>query len=282
MPSNSSSNGSIKTTIQKFWLENSNARIPFGVGCAYLAEGYPDREQVKDRLRTLEMTYDLGFRYYDTARAYGASEWVVGEFVPTVPRESIFLATKFNLYKAKTVPAGIELAKQCLNESLVRLKTPWLDLYQVHDSTNMELLFPEGGVLDYLLEARRQGLIRNIGMAIREQRILEQAVRHPAFDTILTWGEFSPFNQDAADLIQRAAQRQMAVINGSPLFEARQRRLDFNDPRVLAAVLQYPVTNPGIDMTLTGPSNRKEIQATVNALHIAVDTGLWQEWSRPA
>jgi aryl-alcohol dehydrogenase-like predicted oxidoreductase len=133
-----------------------------------------------------------------------------------------------------------------------------------------------------LLDAKRQGLIRHIGMAIRERRILEQAVAHPAFDTILTWGEFSPFNQSAADLIRRAGERRMAVINASPLYEARRRKLDFGDPRVLAAVLQFPLTNSGIDMTLTGPSNRAEIQATVDALHRAVDTGLWQEWTNLA
>jgi aryl-alcohol dehydrogenase-like predicted oxidoreductase len=273
---------SIKTTIEKFRLANSGARIPFGVGCAWLHEGYPDRKRVKEHLLTYEMTYEIGFRYYDSARAYGNSEWVLGEFVATVPRDSIFVATKFNLYKAKTVPDGIELAKKCLAESLMRLKTGYIDLYQVHDSQNMDILFPEGGVLEFLLEARRQGLIRNIGMAIRERRILEQAVRHPEFASILTWGEFSPFNQDAADMIRRAAQRQMAVINGSPLYEARIRGLDFADPDVLAAVLQYPVTNPGIDMTLTGPSNRAEIQATLQALHRQVDQGLWQEWNKPA
>ena len=61
----------IKPTIQHFWLENSNVRIPFGVGCAWLGQGYPDRAEVKDRLLTFETTYAMGFRYYDTARAYG-------------------------------------------------------------------------------------------------------------------------------------------------------------------------------------------------------------------
>jgi aryl-alcohol dehydrogenase-like predicted oxidoreductase len=271
----------IKAVIEKFRLSHAGARIPFGVGCAWLHQGYPDREQVLAHLRTFALTYELGFRYYDTARAYGDSEWVTGEFVASVPRESIFLATKFNLHQARTLAKGVELAKTCLAESLERLRTDYIDLYQVHDSQNMELLFPPGGALEYLLEARRQGLIRHIGMAIRERRILEQAYAHPEFASLLTWGEFSPFNQDAADLIRRAAARGMAVINGSPLYEARNRGLDFADPRVLAAVLQYPTTNPGIDITLTGPGSQAEILATVQALHAAVDEGLWEEWKKP-
>jgi aryl-alcohol dehydrogenase-like predicted oxidoreductase len=273
--------GNIKSKIQKFWLENSGKRIPFGVGCAWLATGYPDREAIKGHLHTLDIAYELGFRYFDTARIYRDSEWVLGEFIATIPRESIFLATKFNLPKVDDPRKAAEQAKGFLNESLKRLQTDRLDLYQVHDSTQMELVFSEGGVLEFLLDAKRQGLIGHIGMAIREQHILEYALGNEAFDTILTWGEFSPFNQDATRLIERAQRQQMGVISGSPLYDARRRGLDFDDPRILGAVLQYTISNPGIDMTLTGPSNEKEIRATVAALHTPLDRGLWEEWSKP-
>lgn len=280
MPPNNSSTPSIKGTIRKFWLNNSNVRIPFGLGCAWLGQGYPDRTEVKKRLHTFETCYGLGFRYYDTARSYGSSEWVVGEFVATVPRESIFLATKFNLPKVDSPHTAASEARECLQESLFRLKTDYLDLYQVHDSTNLEVLFAEDGVLDFLLEAKHSGQIRHIGMAVRDQPILERALQHPDFETILTWGDFSPFNQSAASLIDHAALRQAGVINGSPLYDARRHKLDLKDPRVLAAVLQFPMNNPSIDITLTGPANILEIESTVRALLETVDLGLWEEWKR--
>jgi hypothetical protein len=117
-------------------------------------------------------------------------------------------------------------------------------------------------------------------MAIRDQRILDRALQDDAFDTILTWGEFSPFNQSGAGMIERAMQRGTGVINASPLYEARRRGLDFSDPRVLAAILHYPLSNPGIDLTLTGPGNRVEIQSTVNALTATPDRRLWEEWEK--
>jgi aryl-alcohol dehydrogenase-like predicted oxidoreductase len=270
----------IKTTIRQFWLQTDPAHIPFGVGCAWLGQGYPDRAIVKERLAALETAYKLGFRYYDTARAYGNSEWVVGEFVASIPRQSIFLATKFNLPKVTDAREAAAQSKIFLEESLLRLKTDHLDLYQIHDSDQMELVFPEGGVLDFLLDARRQGLIRHIGMAFRNQHILETALRHAAFDTILTWGDFSPFNQSASRLIEQAARQGVGVINGSPLYEARQKGLDFSDPRVLSAVLNFPRTNPGIDLTLTGPASRADIESTFRALHIAPDPALWEAWGK--
>jgi aryl-alcohol dehydrogenase-like predicted oxidoreductase len=270
----------IKETIRRFQLVNAGRRIPFGVGCAWLHDGYPDRAAVKEHLKTFAETYELGFRYYDTARAYGNSEWVTGEFVASVPRDSIFLATKFYLPRVDgvTPQEAVEQSRGFLHESLARLRTDHLDLYQVHDSWRTEYLFAEGGVLEFLLDARRQGLIRHFGMAVREQKILRQALANENFDTILTWGDFSPFNQSGAEMIAQAEKQGVGVINASPLYGARNRGLDFNDPRVLAAVLQYPLTNPGIDMTLTGPSNIQEIRATVAALHETVDRGLWEDW----
>jgi D-threo-aldose 1-dehydrogenase len=145
----------------------------------------------------------------------------------------------------------------------------------------MDLIFSHGGVLDFLLDAKRQGLIRYIGMAFRSQDILEQALQHEAFDTILTWGDFSPFNQSAAGLIERALRRKAGVINASPLYVARRRGLDLADPRILSAVLHYPMGNPGIDITLTGPANKAEIQSTVQALLAAPDRRLWDDWRYP-
>jgi aryl-alcohol dehydrogenase-like predicted oxidoreductase len=272
---------SIKATIARFWLENSGVRLPYGIGCAWLGRGYPDRAEVGQRLATLETTYEMGFRYYDTARAYGNSEWVVGEFVASVPRASIFLATKFNHPHALEKNEAVETVKTFLSESLTRLRTSYLDLYQIHDTFHLATVFEPGGVLDFLCEARRQGLIRHIGMAVREQHILEQALQREAFDTILTWGEFSPFNQDAAVLIRRAAGQGVGVINASPLYDARRKNLDLANPSILAAVIQYPACNPGIDMTLSGPSTTTEIQATLQALHHPLDESLWETWKTP-
>ncbi|RPJ45038.1 MAG: aldo/keto reductase [Chloroflexi bacterium] len=271
----------IKSNIEKYRLKNSGKRIPFGVGCAWLSSGYPnDREKMQSHQRTLETAYELGFRYFDTARKYGDSEWVLGEFIATIPRESIFLATKFNLPKVSDPREAARQARGFLNESLERLQTNRLDLYQIHDSRQMELVFSEGGVLEFLLDAKRQGLIGHIGMAIRDHPILEHALDSADFDTILTWGDFSPFNQSGAGLIERAARQGMGVINGSPLYDARQHRLELGVPQVLGAVLQYPLTNPGIDMTLTGPSNEQEIRASVAALHTEIDRGVWEEMQK--
>jgi aryl-alcohol dehydrogenase-like predicted oxidoreductase len=276
MPDIATSTKTFKEEVKNYLLQNSNQTIPYGMGCAYLGRGYENRTR-KDDLLTLETAYNLGFRYFDTSRAYGNSEFAIGDFVPTVPRESIFLATKFNVPKAKDPPQAAEKVKGYLAESLERLKTDHLDLYQVHDSP-LDLVLVEGGILEVLLQARAQGLVRYIGVALRQHPILEQGIRHGEFDTILTYGDFTPFGQSAGELIELANQHHMGVINASPLMWLHHYKLDLHDPANLAAALQFPLTNPGIDITLTGPSNSQEIRASVEALKMPVDRTLWEKW----
>jgi aryl-alcohol dehydrogenase-like predicted oxidoreductase len=266
-----------KESVKDYLLHTPQSTIAYGIGCAYLDKFDGDRARLKEELLTLETAYKLGFRYFDTSRAYRKSEFVLGEFVPSVPRESLFLATKFRVPEPKDLKKAAEQTRVCLAESLERLKTDHLDLYQVHDST-LELVLVDGGILEVLLEAQRQGLVRYIGVAVRYHEILEQGVRNGNFNTILTYGDFTPFGQSASAVIKIANQHGVGVINASPLMWLHHYHLDLADPANLAAALQFPLTNPEIDITLTGPSNSQEIQASAQALNMPVDQNLWEKW----
>jgi aryl-alcohol dehydrogenase-like predicted oxidoreductase len=278
MENNIAQSLNIKETIHRYWLENSGQRIAYGLGGGYLGSPVQDKAEFKEKIQTLELAYKLGFRYIDTARGYRDSESTIGAFIPSIPRESIFLATKFYLPKDGSPSKTVEYAKNCLAESLQKLNTHYLDLYQIHDSENLSLAFAEDGIFDFLLAAKAQGVIRHIGIGLRSHAVLEQALRHGGFDTILTYHDYHPFNQSAADLIDLANQLGAGVVLGSPLAGAHHHKLDLTDLRILAANLQFPLQNPLIDITLSGPSNHQELQANFNALQAEVDRSLWHLW----
>ncbi len=108
----------------------------------------------------VEISMDMGVRFYDTARGYqrGGSEEIMGRFLVPKYRDKIFLMTKSH---AKT---GTE-AKKHLQLSLKALKTDQLDLWQIHVMTNPEDVDKriDNGVLDVFLEAKAKGLTRYIG-----------------------------------------------------------------------------------------------------------------------
>lgn len=281
MQSDSAQPLNIKDTIHRYWLEHAGQRIAYGLGGGYLGSPVEDKEEYAEKMKSLEMAYLLGFRYIDTAQAYHSSESTIGAFLPSIPRESIFLATKFHLPKSGSPAETVEYTKVCLGESLQKLHTTYLDLYQVHDSDNLELALMQNGILDFLLQAKAQGIIRHIGIGLRNHAILAQALRHGGFETILTYMDFNPFTQKASELISLANQLGAGVIQGSPLAGAHFHKLPLADPRILSANLHYPLHNPQIDITLTGPTNRQELQANFQALLAEPDTGLWEAWRAP-
>ena len=110
--------------------------------------------------KMVEMSMDMGVRFYDTARGYqqGGSEEAMGRFLIPKYRDEIFLMTKSH---ARTG----EDAKKHLELSLKALKTDQLDLWQIHTIIDPEDVDKriENGVLDAFLEAKEKGLTRYIG-----------------------------------------------------------------------------------------------------------------------
>jgi len=111
---------------------------PFWAGETPLGWGEVDDEE---SIRAVHAALDLGVNFFDTANVYGAghSERVLGRALAGI-RSQVVIATKFNAVFDETTrqvtgsdasPAGIR--KAC-EESLRRLDTDTIDLYQFHDN----------------------------------------------------------------------------------------------------------------------------------------------------
>ena len=193
--------------------------------------------------------------------------------------------------------------RQAIRNSRERLGVAQIDLFQIHDVTTLDAVLPDGGALDALLAARAAGEIRYIGLATRYHPLLQTAARRADFDTILTYRDYLPVHSPAAALIADAAERGKGVINGSPLAfglltgddPRRNPRLrGENAPLVPAAgnlydlcaardwpllgvALRFPMRNPAISITLTGPGSPAEWEATRKALQIPIPEDGWRE-----
>jgi aryl-alcohol dehydrogenase-like predicted oxidoreductase len=127
----------------------------------------------------------LGVRYCDTAPAYQQSQDYYGEaFRAAGPeaRAGVFLASKTH---ARTRDRALRL----LDDSLARLGSGWLDLWQMHDLREMEELdaiSAPGGALEAAREAKAEGRVRFIGLTgHHDPRVLVEAMRRFPFDNVL-------------------------------------------------------------------------------------------------
>jgi uncharacterized protein len=109
---------------------------------------------------TIEAAIEEGVRFFDTAESYGphTSEERYGKYLTPKYREHIFLMTK------STAPDGAT-ARQHIEDSLRRLGTDHVDLWQIHALASPEDVDHrlDAGVLTEALKARAEGKIRHVG-----------------------------------------------------------------------------------------------------------------------
>ncbi|MDE2748242.1 MAG: aldo/keto reductase [Chloroflexota bacterium] len=109
--------------------------------------------------RTMELLIERGVNHIDTAASYGDAELRIGPWMET-HRAAFFLATK-------TGERSYDGAKAEFERSLRRLRVSQVDLIQLHNlvgEDEWEVAMGPGGALEYLIEAREQGLVKHIGV----------------------------------------------------------------------------------------------------------------------
>lgn len=116
----------------------------------------------RDAIRIVHAAIDAGITFMDNAWEYheGRAETLMGKAIAD-RRERVFLMTK-----VCTHGRGKREAMRQLEQSLRRLRTEVLDLWQVHEcvyDNDPERHFAKGGVIEALDEARRQGKVRFVG-----------------------------------------------------------------------------------------------------------------------
>lgn len=167
--------------------------------------------------------FRLGVRYCDTAPAYQQSQDYYGEALReagAAARAQIFLASKVHERRR-------DRALRLLDDSLARLGTDHLDLWQMHDlrePADLDAIFGKGGALEAAEAARADGRIRFVGLTgHQDPAILLEAMRRYDFDSVLC-----PINPaDPAQLpfvttvVAEARRRGMGVVGMKVLAAGR-------------------------------------------------------------
>jgi len=135
------------------------------------------RVDMNEAVYLLQKAQDGGMEYFDTALVYSDSEEKMGEAFKDGRREKIIIATK-------TPSDNVEGFWQDLETSLKSLRTDYIDVYQFHNPEFCPLPGGEDGLYDAMIEARRQGKIRFIGITEHRLKIAREAIACGAYDTL--------------------------------------------------------------------------------------------------
>ena len=142
--------------------------------------GFSAQQDEAEAIRIMHAAVDEGMTFFDNAWDYhdGYSEVVMGKALATDGRrDKVFLMTK----GCDRDYAG---AMRCIDESLKRLQTDYLDLWQFHEivyDNDPDWVFEQGGIRA-AIEAKEAGKIRHIGFTGHRDPRIHQTMLDKPFD----------------------------------------------------------------------------------------------------
>lgn len=137
-----------------------------------------ETQEQADRL--VGYAIERGVNYFDVAPSYGDAQQLQGPALAPY-RKNVYLA-------CKTGKRTRDESRRELLDSLKALRTDYFDVYQLHGVTTTEdvdTIFGPDGAMETLLWARREGLVRQIGMSTHHEENALRAMDLYDFDTIL-------------------------------------------------------------------------------------------------
>lgn len=157
----------------------------------------------EEAVRLVRKAYDHGIRFFDTAYTYTDSEEKLGAALAGI-RDQVFIATK--------TPAenSADFWKH-LEESLRRLGTDYVDLYQFHNPSFCPKPGDKTGLYEAMEKAKDRGMVRHIGITNHRLSVAREAVDSGLYETL----QF-PFSYLAGEpdleLVERCRKQDMGFI----------------------------------------------------------------------
>jgi len=209
-------------------------------------------------IKIINKALDLGVNYLDSAALYGPSQDYLGEVMKT-RRKEVFLATKTH---DRTRDGSLRL----LDDSLERLHTDHLDLWQLHNITRtsqLDQIFGKGGAIEALEKARSEKMVRFLGITGHfDPFVLAEGIRRYPFDNIL-------MALNAADrhhlsfienLLPKAKEKKMGIIGMKVPAEGNIFRK--NGVRNMEEAMGYVLTLP-VSTIIVGCRKVEEVEENV-------------------
>ena len=204
----------------------------------------------------IERALDCGVNYCDTAPAYSSSMDYYGAVLGE-RREEIFLASK-------TADRTRDGSLRILDDSLRRLRTDRLDLWQLHDLRSMDevkTIFSKDGAIHALVRARDEQRVRFLGITgHHDPAVLVEAMRRFDFDTVLVALNTADVHRWSftRTVLPEARRRNMGVI-GMKVYAAGEL-VEPRGPCSPADAMGYVLSLEGVSCAVVGCRTPDEVE----------------------
>ncbi|HGJ65871.1 TPA: aldo/keto reductase [bacterium] len=229
--------------------------------------GISRREQIEfDRL--VNLCIDLGISYIDNAPVYGDGEEKLGS-VMRQRRNEVFLVTKVEEQDKNG-------SLRQIKESLMKMQTDYIDAVHLHDfgGLNIEFVLGEDGALAGLKEAKKQGLIRFIGISGHQQPMkFLKALETDEIDLVmpvLNFADKHTYNFEEKVLPVAIEHKSgivaMKVLGGAVGMQYEKPMPSLMPEEYYDFAIRYALGLHGVSTIVVGLKNENEIKQAVKAV----------------
>lgn len=189
-----------------------------GYGASPLGNEFEEID-VREGDRAVHMAIDRGVNFFDTSPYYGRtlSEERLGRALGT-KRKEIVLATKCGRYDVDAFDFSAARVRASIDESLRRLRTDYVDIYQMHDIEFVDREQVLNEALPVARELQKAGKCRFVGITALPLGILRDVAERAPVDTILSYARYNLMVDDLDTALRPLCEeRGVGLINASPL-----------------------------------------------------------------
>ena len=253
-------------------------------------------------IRAVHLAVDSGINFFDTSPYYGITlaETRLGTALAG-KRERVIVATKCGRYGVDEFDFSAKRVTASIDESLRRLQTDYVDLFQVHDLEfgNAQQIIEE--TIPALRQLQQQGKARYIGITGYPPKILRRIAEAAPVDSILTYCRYNLMNTDMDEVLTTfARERGIGLINAAALHmgiltengpaewhpapqevrDAGKNAAEFcrsHGVDIADVAMRFSLNHPYVSSTLVGMANTRQVEASMELLRYSTDPELLRQ-----
>ncbi len=245
-----------------------------------------------DTKAIIQYALEHGINFIDTADLYSfgeIEEWI-GDAIKS-NRERFILATKGgnrweNGETSWTWDPSKAYIKEAVKQSLKRLKTEYIDLYQLHGGTIED---PIEETIEAFEELKNEGLIRHYGISSIRPNVIKKYISLSNIVSVMV--PYSLLDRRAEELLPLFQENEISVIARGPLAKGaltaetaektpadgvlnysksdvlnlNEKIKTFNSRSITEVALQFPLTEPSVASVIPGASSLAQLKMNIKA-----------------
>lgn len=243
-----------------------------GLGTSSLGESSDE-----EIIATIQEAIDQGVNYLDLASGHAKTFQAIGQAIKG-QREKVYLQIHFGAnYETGEYgwTTNLDKIKQSIQWQLEMLQTDYIDFGFIHcidEEADLKAI-EKAGVIDYIQELKKQGIVKHIGLSSHTPEIVHKVLDMHILDMVMfsinpaydyKHGEYAIGQTDERMALYQRCEKEGVAISVMKAFSAGQlldaNKSPFSQALTRIQCLQYALDKPGVVTVLPGVRNRDDLK----------------------